>query len=156
MNEKNADGDMWMDSLTQWWREKENPLYAWAAIARCLHAQPRRPLPEWCLGPLAQAARNLTELSHGRDFRSGDPIEPNRAAKLVPEALRLSKQGQKSAFQRVIDDAQDQRAALQEEYDRDGAAIGKLAQTRSIKPERARRRLARGRKMLGMPPANRR
>jgi hypothetical protein len=138
---------MWpYPELEQRWKQTGNPLYVCEAVALSLTADPPVAIPHWCLPYLAEAMHNLTQLAWGIDFRSGERLSPPSAAKLVSRALGLSRQGSKSAFHRVADDRQDQRAALDDRYNRGRG--GQISAERTITPRRARRRIKRGSELL--------
>jgi hypothetical protein len=97
-----------LEQLRHWYQETKNPLYVWEAIARGLHADSPPAIPEWCLDYIREAAGNMYDLSHRKDFR--DPKSPafklstKRSFELVPQALCLSKRGQKNAFASLVRD----------------------------------------------------
>jgi hypothetical protein len=141
-----ADLQIWLNNLDRWWRESKNPLYIWEAIARCLNVDPPAPIPAWCLPYLAEAARNITDLS----WRCGQRrLSHSLAAGRVTRALGLTRQGF-NAFREIPADRQAMRGALDE---RDGRplkqVLKEIARSRSITKDRARRVVGEGRKLLG-------
>ena len=62
--------------------------------------RPARPVPAWCL-PTCAPPRGTLPRWHGGNFRRDAALSPERATALVPAALGLGKQGQKSAFRTV-------------------------------------------------------
>ncbi len=113
----------------------------------CLAADPPYPLPAWCVPYLAEAARRLTLLSWGRDWREGKPEPlPDEALGLVSTALSLVKQGQKNAFSRVQEDAEMQRNALAE--DRGFLQADDVARLHNVGLDRAKRKLVSGRRLI--------
>lgn len=164
---------MWLVSLERWWRQTSNPLYAWDAISRCLNAASPISIPEWCVPYLAEAAKNITELS-GQTARR--EMSHDQAAKKVGNALKVTRQGA-NAFAQLQSDAAASRYALDAEREpknggthvtiipgpADGAyTIGRTEPwagrtVRKIKHERnvdtdhaAKAMLRRGRKLLGL------
>jgi hypothetical protein len=140
-----------LDTLYNWYNETDNPLYVWEALSVCLSDDERLDLPDWCLHYLRSAAGNLYKLSRGFDFRSpaGTPekISSDKAHKLVSNALSLSKQGKRNAFASLWLDRDDVRSAITEtKYGHDG--VPGITKRRSIEPESARRRIARGKRLL--------
>ena len=130
----------------RWFRETGNVLYAWKAASRCLSLSPAEPLPEWVEAVIRDAAVALTRLATLRDPCTGErSVKPTRALSLVPQALKLSAKGKKSAFARQSADHYDQCAAL--EVDR-GWAPENYAVTRT--PGAAQRHIRRGRKLTGL------
>src|SRR5258708_987132 len=94
----------------RWFEESHNPLYAWEAIYICLENNEEISLPLWCREYLCMAAKNLCQLSYGRDLREGasrEKISPDRAMKLVANALSLSKQEKRSSSASVMQDKKD-------------------------------------------------
>ncbi len=140
--------EMWLSSLSRWFSETGNPLYAWEAIAHCLSADPPRSIPDWCLPYLVKAADNITDLAHGRDFRSKAPLQPLQALSRVAEALSLVRKGQKNAFAKVRDDGFVIRAALNESYGR--PATDDVARKRNVSPDHARKIIGHGVRLLGL------
>ena len=143
-------GDLWLDSYERWWRVTGNPLFCWEAMNHCLNADPPRPVPTWCLPYLGEAARNLTTMAWGRDFRRDAPLPPGRALSVVPEAFGLGKQGQKSAFKRYAEDAR-----LMRDYNRGEAVdhsyreVGGEMHKNPVGPERARQLKRQAKRLLG-------
>ncbi len=134
----------------RWFRETGNVLYAWQAAARCLSLSPAEPLPEWVAAVIRDAAVALTRLATLRDPCTGERSVPPtralaRALALVPQALKLSAKGKKSAFARQLADHYDQCAAL--DVDR-GWAPETYAVTRTLGA--AQRHIRRGRKLTGL------
>lgn len=132
--------------------ETDNPLYVWLAIS-CLGDG--EVVPDWCARYFADAGRRLTA---GMDFRLGGP-DPRHAINnpAVSEALGLSRQRQKSAWKRVVDDLRQMRAVWDAGMTtRNGALIwvapdeGQVAKERNIEVERAKRIINRGRRLLGI------
>jgi hypothetical protein len=150
MNSVGDDASMRHDRLRfveSWWKKTKNPLYAWEAIFLCLCAEPREPIPEWCLPYLAQTAQNLTRLAWDSSRPKGD-LQRRSACKLVPKALGLVSQGAKSAFAKTADDGIVMRAAL--DTDRGGQETDRLATKRNISKERATRIIKRGAKLISL------
>jgi hypothetical protein len=146
----NADLELRLPSIERWSSETKNPVYAWEAIASCLGADPPVPIPEWCLPYLAETARNLTSLARRHDFRADKPaISPDQAHSLVPEALGISRQGQKNAFRRTFDEGQEMRAALDTSLGVTAETAIKTRLNRTLSPERQRQIIRRGKRLLG-------
>jgi hypothetical protein len=138
-----AHRDIWLASLERWHRETGNPLYAWEAIAWCLSPDPC-PIPDWCLAYLAQAARNVTDLSwavgQGR-------MSPETAREKISQALLLTRRGA-NAFDRVPSDREAMRAALREIYGPD-ESNSPPSSPEAIE-DRARELLAQTERILGV------
>jgi hypothetical protein len=141
-----------LDRLRHWYEQTKNPLYAWEAIARCLNADERPSLPEWCIPYLREAATNLCRLSWGQDFRkpTRSKISTHKAAALVPNALSFSRQGQKNVFAMLHDDRDTMRDALDLHYHKKiGASLlQEIKRRRNVEIDRAGRIIARGRRLL--------
>jgi hypothetical protein len=145
--------EMRLAALKRWWRQTKNPLFAWEAIDFCLNAQPPRAIPEWCIAYLAQAAAALTHL-HWATVR--DEISPTEAFKQSRGALGFGRERQKTAFAKGTDDAfllrvalnEDQRKPVIEQDPVDGTAR-LIGENDWVTEDRVRRRLRRGRKLLG-------
>jgi hypothetical protein len=130
-----------------WWKKTKNPLHVWRAIAICLNADPPASIPNWCLPYLASAASNINSLTLGWDFRDDHPrVSPAEAYALTTAALGLGKQGKKSSFTSVREDADSQLHALDAELGRNDV-IKSIAKERSISKDRAARRLAHGKRL---------
>jgi hypothetical protein len=149
---------MWVSSLEQWWRKSDrgtrrdrddrNPLFVWEAIARCLNAEPRQPVPEWCLPYLAKAANDLTLL--GWAAGRGE-ITTTKARNETAKALGLVRQGSKNAFARLVEDGRLMRSAYAEQVLGQPAEEGKVPGTeRHVSVDRARRLRRRGRQLMGL------
>jgi hypothetical protein len=135
-----------------WYEETGNPLYAWEAIVWCLNAEEPQSLPDWCTSYLRDTAENLYRLSCGKDFRdpsSGERISPDKAAKLVSNALSISRQG-KNAFASLLRDRDDSRSALAAAYHGPGAGVAETAWSRNVTSDSAKRRVKRGNRLLGV------
>jgi hypothetical protein len=143
-----------LDRLRRWYERTANPLYAWEAVARCLHADNPPAIPDWCLPCVRDAASNLLELSRGRDFRPGSPpsqgkLSTDQAMKLVASALSLSKQGQKNAFAKMRGDRQTMTDFnTYWFYDESAAVLDRIAVIRNVTRDRARRVVTKGKKLL--------
>jgi hypothetical protein len=112
--------------LYTWWRETENPLFAWEAIAWALGAEPPLPIPEWTHAYLHGVASNITNLAHGycRNLRGAPPKDLVSRSRQelqgikseLPTALELIVERKKNAFSRLRDTANDHRVALDQEW----------------------------------------
>jgi hypothetical protein len=97
-----------------WYKQSGNPLHVWQALDYCFDTG--APIPEWVCAYLRDAAKKMSVLAGGRDFREkpSPRINPSDSAKLVGEALGLWRPKTKSAFKRLVQDSMAQRAALNE------------------------------------------
>jgi hypothetical protein len=142
MSDLSADDAMWVEWSENWWKKTGNPLHIWRVVAICLKADPPLGIPDWCIPYFADTAFNITLLTGGSDFRGErPPISADQACGLVPQALGLSRQGQKSAFAKIADHARDQQHVNDAEY-RGHDAAEVIAAERGITPERSRRRMS--------------
>ena len=138
---------MWLDWSEHWWSKTSNPLHIWRV---CLNSDPPLSIPEWCLPYLAKSAGNIEELMSGRDFRGDRPkVSPSDAHALIPEALEFSRQGKKSAFTEIADSSSLQRRAMDAAWGgaRAHDAVEAIKKERSITDDRARRLLAKGKRL---------
>jgi hypothetical protein len=133
----------WSES---WWTKTKNPLHVWRVVAICLNAEPRLPIPDWCLPYLADATANIDTLMGGRDFRGARPqLTPQKASILTAEALGFVRQGKKSAFAEIRDDSSLQMHALNAERGLD--ALAEIKQERNVSDDRAARLLSKGKRL---------
>jgi hypothetical protein len=104
-----------LDRIKVWYDVSGNPLYVWEAIHHCLTEAKPAPLPEWCVSYLRDTSGNMYQLYCGRDFRASTDhkpkISPEEAFKAVPQALGISRQGKKNAFQMSAEDRSKQSLA---------------------------------------------
>jgi hypothetical protein len=139
---------------TQRWYEQTK---IWEAIAWCLHADEQRSLPDWCLAYLRDTAANLHSLACGVDFRERQEagsaikkISPKQAVKLTANARSLSKQRKRNAFASLRVDRDDTRAWLDDHHYGRDAGAPEIQMLRNLTPESARRRIARGKRLIGV------
>jgi hypothetical protein len=137
-----------VEACERWWRQTNNPLYVWEAIA--LSRDALAPIPDWCLPYIKGVAVNITDLSWAA---SRGEVAADRACGKVAEKLGLVRPRSKNAFARILDDKDVAKAALDSErgHQRHGA-IEALREQRSIDEDRAARLLNRGKRLLGSHP----
>ena len=159
-------------------RATNNPLHAWHVIKLCHHPNyPPCPLPEWCLEYLLHCASELGVLADLKNIRTYPEflpnedeaagmarflaweetaaITPDRAMAQLPWALMLQRQGW-NAFSEFNKDQQlETEAAF---YDNPGTHARReilkwIIQRNNLSDENsARRRIARGRRLLRPKP----
>ena len=131
-----ADRKWALIQIRRWYEIADNPLYVWEAIAVCLDADEQIALPKWCVDYLRRTAANIYKLYCGRDFRSSvtplPKISPDRALKLVPNALSFVRQGKRNAFASTSVDREDMSAAIGEIHGFGHA--DKIERKRSVSP----------------------
>lgn len=139
--------------LRHWYDETQNPLYAWEAIALCLHNDDPPAIPDWCVPYLRDVAGNIFALTRRADFRrrgATEKLSDSEALRLIPEALQLVSKGSRNAFASMVKDRDDMRDAntVMWNFKPDPEdPLEKIARRRSISPDRAKRIVARGNKL---------
>lgn len=122
------------------YEQTKNPLYVWEAIAVGLYAEPN--IPEWCIPYLHKASLKLTTLGKSK-------IKIKHAQ--VLEALSLSSQGKRGAFAALQNDRRDMAEAGKHSslfMRKTGLGLKVIGSSRSVEPDRARRILARGKRLM--------
>lgn len=136
--------------LRHLYEETKNPLYIWEAIALALYAEPI--VPEWCLPYLHEAARKLRYLSKSKTkypwAKKGAATDKHIAAQVL-EALSLSKQGKRNAFDALQIDRRDMAHAQRYSSPfmrKTGLALEAITKSkkRNVGKDRAQRLLKRG------------
>jgi hypothetical protein len=146
MSDRLADDTNLIEWSENWWVKTANPLFVWKALAVCLNAHPPLPIPSWCMPYLATTAHNLNSLAKGQDFREDQPpVSGDQAYALTTAALGLGSQGKKNAFAEVDETHRLQRHAMAAARGHD--AIEAIKKERGITEERARRLLAKGKRL---------
>jgi hypothetical protein len=142
-----------LNRTQRWYEQTKNPLYVWEAIAWCLEADEPQSLPRWCLDYIKVTAANLHSLACGVDFRlppGSAKISSDQAVKLIASALCLCKQRKRNAFAALLVDRDDMRAGLTNYYYGRDAGVPEIEMSRRTTRESARRRIARGKRLIGV------
>jgi hypothetical protein len=136
--------------LQHWYDETQNPLYAWEAIAKCLHRDDPPAIPDWCVPYLRDVANNIFELTRHRDFRrrGAKKLSHTGATRLVAEALRLVRRGSRNAFSSLANDQNDMRDANSVSWKFGPDPMAEIAAARrSVSQDRAQRIVSRGKRL---------
>jgi hypothetical protein len=138
-----------LDRLRHWHRVTGNPLYAWEAIALCLHRDDPPAVPDWCVPCLREAAGAIFDLTRRRD------LSGKQATASVAAALGLVSQGKKNAFARMADD----RAAMKDAntilWKMGSNPLSRVADQRNISRDRAGRIVSHGKRLHRVPTKSR-
>lgn len=169
-----------LDQLNKQYAATRNPLYVWEAVRHCHHPNHPQPYPEWVRTYLHATAEDLCALgmlrnpntypvrqpaesedqhfARYRQWLAEPDLKPRVALSLTARALGLVRDGW-NAFQRFHANAGDRSTALDFDLRHDQTkqqALDKIMLERGLGEERsARRRIARGRKLLGRSPPKR-
>jgi hypothetical protein len=123
--------------------------------SHCMVSRSRRTAiaPALVLDYIKVTAANLHSLACGVDFRllpGSAKISSDQAVKLIASALSLCKQRKRNAFAALLVDRDDMRAGLTNYYYGRDADVPEIEMLRRTTPESARRRIARGKRLIGV------